>query len=172
MSDNRTAQNSTDTGSDSGNGRLAGVRQGAAEAYQSTRERTSAAYQAARERAGSAYEGAREKARTASRRTSERIEANPMTAVVGGLAIGLVAGAVLPRTKREAALLGPAGRRIHDTAREAARAAKEAGKQQIGELGLSRDAVQRRVGEFAERAASAVKSSAGAAAGAARSGNG
>jgi hypothetical protein len=95
-----------------------------------------------------------------------------MVAVVGGLAIGLVAGALLPKTKREAALLGLVGRRIHDTAREATRAAKEAGREQIGELGFSREAVQRRVGELAERAVGAVKSSAGAAAGTVGGSNG
>ena len=93
-----------------------------------------------------------------------------MAAVVGGLAIGLVAGAVLPRTKREQAVLGGAGRKIHDTAREAVRAAKDAGRQQIDELGLNRDAVQRRLGEFTDRAVGAVKTSAGAAAGTVSSG--
>jgi hypothetical protein len=82
-----------------------------------------------------------------------------------------VAGAILPKTRREQELLGPAGRRIHDTARQAISAAKDAGREQIGELGLSRDAVQRRVGEFADRAVGAVKTSAGAAAGTVTGGN-
>ena len=145
-------------------GGIAGVRQSAADAYESTRERTNAAYQAARERAGSALEGVRETARTASDRASQGIESNPMAAIVGGLALGVIAGAVLPKTQREQALLGPAGRKIHDTAREAARAAKDAGREQIDELGLNRDTVQRRLGEFTDRAVGAVKSSAGAAA--------
>ena len=146
-------------------GRLAGVRQSAADAYESTRERTSAAYESARERAGSALQSVRETARTAGERTGSGIEANPMVAVVGGLALGLVAGAVLPKSKREQALLGPAGRKIHDTARQAVLAAKDAGREQIGELGLTRDSVQRRLGEFTDKAVGAVKTSAGAAAG-------
>ncbi|TFI60233.1 hypothetical protein E2493_00530 [Sphingomonas parva] len=173
MSDNRATESSTNGGTgteQSGSGRLAGVRQSAADAYESTRERTSAAYQSARERAGSALQGARETARSAGQRTAAGIETNPMAAVVGGLAIGLVAGAVLPKTKREQALLGSAGRKIHDTAREAVRAAKDAGREQIDELGLSRDAVQRRLGEFTDRAVGAVKTSAGAAAGSVSSG--
>jgi len=173
MSDNRATESSTNSGAEGdkgGNGRLAGVRQNAADAYQSTRERTSAAYQTARERAGSALQGARDTARSAGQRTAAGIETNPMAAVVGGLAIGLVAGAVLPKTRREQELLGSTGRRIHDTAREAVRAAKDAGRQQVEELGLSRDAVQRRLGEFTDRAVGAVKTSAGAAAGTVTSG--
>ena len=137
-------------------GRLGGVRQSAAEAYESARERTTSAYQTARERAGGAYQ-------SAARRTSEGIETNPVAALLGGLALGAIAGALLPRTQREEELLGPAGRKVTDTAREAARAAKEAGRQQIDELGLSRDGVQRRLNEFTDKAVGAVRSSAGAA---------
>jgi ElaB/YqjD/DUF883 family membrane-anchored ribosome-binding protein len=167
MTDTRATDTTTNTDAeataDSG-GRIAAVRQSAADAFESTRERTSAAYQTARERAGSAVQGVRDTARSAGTRTAAGIDTNPMAAVVGGLALGLVAGAVLPRTRREQALLGPAGRKIHDSALDAVRAAKDAGRQQIDELGLSRDAVQRRLGEFTDKAVGAVKTSAGAAA--------
>ena len=167
--DNRASQSATNSGagdSDGGEGRrLGNFRQSAAEAYETARERTSTAYQAARERAGDAYQ-------SAARRTSDGIETNPMAAVAGGLALGLIAGALLPRTQREEELLGPAGRKITDTAREAARAAKEAGRQQIDELGLSRDAIQQRLGEFTDKAVGAVRSSADAAAGRVASKNG
>jgi hypothetical protein len=43
------------------------------------------------------------------------------------------------------------------------RAAKDASRQQIDELGLSKDGIQRRLGEFTDKAAGAVRSSAGAA---------
>ena len=170
MSDNRAQESSSNsgadgTGSNGSGGRIAGVRQSAADAYEGTRERTTAAYQAARERAGSAYQAVGQTARAATERTAAGIETNPMAAVVGGLALGLLAGAVLPKTKREQALLGGIGGKIHDTAREAARAAKDAGREQNEELGLSRDAVQRRLGEFTDKAVGAVKTSAGAAAG-------
>ena len=171
MSDNRAQESSTNSGAEgsaggnSGGGRIAAVRQSAADAYEGTRERTTAAYQAARERAGSAYQAVGQTARAATERTAAGIETNPMAAVVGGLALGLVAGAVLPKTKREQALLGGIGGKIHDTARETVRAAKDAGREQIEELGLSRDAVQRRLGEFTDKAVGAVKTSAGAVAG-------
>ena len=143
-----------------GRGRTAAARQ----AFESARERTAAAYATARERAGSAYE-------TAGRKTSQGIDSNPVAAVVGGLAIGAIVAALLPRTSREDELLGEVGRRINDSAREAARAASEAGKGQLDELGLSRDGLRSKLDEFTGRAVGAVKSSAGAAAGAARGKN-
>jgi hypothetical protein len=143
-------------GGDEG-GRGAAARQ----AFESARERTAAAYAAARERAGSVYE-------TAGRKTSQGIDSNPVAAVFGGLAIGAIVAALLPRTSREEELLGGVGRKITDTARDAANAAKEAGRGQLDELGLSRDGLQSKLNAFTDRAVGAVKSSAGAAAGAAR----
>ncbi len=127
-------------------GRLAAVGEGAAEAYRTARERTAAA-----------YEGARDGAVSARRRAAEGIEANPVAAVVGGLALGALAAAFLPRSRREDELLGDVGRKINDTAREAARAAREAGREQIDELGLTREGVRRKLDDFTGRAVGAVK---------------
>lgn len=143
-------------GKESG-GRTAVARQ----AYESARDHTAAAYAAAREKAGSAYE-------TAGRRAGERIDSSPVAAVVGGLAIGAIVAALLPRTRQEDEYLGTAGRRVNEAAREAARAAREASKSQLDELGLSRDGLKGKIDEFTGRAVGAVKTSAGAAAGAAR----
>ncbi len=139
----------TATGRAADRSRLAAVSDTAADAYRTARERTAAA-----------YEEARGSARSAGRRAAEGIEANPVAAVVGGLAIGALAAAFLPRTQRENALLGDVGRRLNDTARDAARAARDAGRKQIDELGLSRDGVRRRLDDFTDRAIGAVKSSA------------
>ncbi|HYD37008.1 MAG TPA: hypothetical protein VEA60_05310 [Allosphingosinicella sp.] len=149
----------TNKGAESGSGesRVPAARQ----AYESARERTAAAYAAARERAGTAYG-------SAGRRAGEGIDANPVAAVVGGLAIGAIVAAMLPRTRREDALLGTAGRRLNESAREAARAAREAGKDQLDELGLSKDGLRSKLDEFTGRAVGALRDSAGAAAGAAR----
>ena len=144
-----SANNSGADGNEGVGGRTAAARQ----AFESARERTAAAYATARERAGSAYE-------TAGRKTSQGIDSNPVAAVVGGLAIGAIVAALLPRTSREEELLGGVGRKINDSAREAARAAREAGKGQLDELGLSRDGLKSKLDEFTERAVGAVKSSA------------
>jgi len=126
-------------GADSGGGALSAVSTKAADAYQAALDRTSAAYSAARERAGSVGQ-----------RTAESIDAAPMAAVVGGLALGAIAGALLPKSEREGQLLGTAGRRLTDTARQAVQAARDAGKDQID--------------GFTDRAVGALKSSADAAA--------
>ncbi|HYJ81908.1 MAG TPA: hypothetical protein VEW26_03570 [Allosphingosinicella sp.] len=154
--DERPASASANNSGAGADGERGGRAAAARQAFESARERTSAAYATARERAGSAYE-------TAGRRTSEGIDSNPVAAVVGGLAIGALVAALLPRTSREDELLGSVGRKITDSAREAANAAKEAGRGQLDELGLSRDGLKSKLDEFTERAVGAVKSSAGGA---------
>lgn len=161
QSANNGGANSPGSRGGSDRGRLTAVGQGAAEAYETARDRTSAAYAAARERAGAVYE-------SAGRRASEGIDSNPVAAVVGGVALGAIVAALLPRTRREEEMLGDVGRRINDTARDAARAAREASRQQLDELGLSRDGIKGRLDEFTGRAVGTVRASAGAAADTAR----
>jgi ElaB/YqjD/DUF883 family membrane-anchored ribosome-binding protein len=100
------------------------VRQGAADAYQAARDRTSAAYSAARERAGSVGQ-----------RTVEGIDSAPMVAIAGGLALGAVLGALLPRSSREEEMLRPVGQRLNETARQAIDTARDSARDQIGDLG-------------------------------------
>lgn len=140
----------TDGGEEGGRG--AAARQ----AFEAARERTASAYAAAREKAGSAYQ-------TAGRRAGEGIDSNPVAAVFGGLAIGAIVAALLPRTRREDEMLGDVGRKINDSAREAAAAAREAGRGQLDELGLSKDGLRGKLDEFTGRAVGAIKDSAGAA---------
>ncbi|HEY5723267.1 MAG TPA: hypothetical protein VIT45_13185 [Allosphingosinicella sp.] len=125
--------------------RLASVGAGAADAYRTARERTA-----------TAYEEARAGALTAGRKTLDGIEANPVAAVVGGLALGALAAALLPKTRREEELLGDVGRRLNETARDAARTATERGREQIVDLGLNREGVRRKLDEFTDRAIGAV----------------
>ena len=125
-------------------GRLAAVGAGAADAYRLARERTASAGNSARD---------------AGRRTLEGLESNPVAAVIGGLALGAVAAALLPKTRREDSLLGDVGRRLADSARDAARAATDAGRAQIDELGLTREGVRRKLDEFTDRAVGKVKAS-------------
>lgn len=96
------------------------------------------------------------RARTASK-VAGQIDENPLALVGVGLAIGAVAGALLPRTEREAELLGPTGRRINETASNAVKAAKTAGLEKLDELGVTGDNAK-------EQATSLLKSVASAAA--------
>ena len=148
--DERPAEASaTSSGTGDDGGRAGAARQ----AFETARDRTAAAYASARERAGSAYE-------SAGRRASEGIDANPVAAVVGGLAIGAIVAALLPRSRREEEYLGTVGRRLNESAREAARAAREAGRGHLDELGLSRESLRSKLDEFTGRAVGAIRDSA------------
>ncbi len=130
-----------------------GARGKASDAYDAARERTSAAFGTASDRAGRAAE-----------KTSETIDTNPMIALAGGLALGAVLAAFLPKTRKEDELLGDYGRKINQTARDAARAAKEAGTGKLDELGYNRDNIKQKVdalrsdaAEIASAAAQQIK---------------
>ena len=110
-----------------------------------------------------ALETAKSTATDAVRRTAEGIEANPLAVLVGGIALGVLAGAVIPRTEQEGKLLGPVGKRINDTAAGAAQAARDAGKAELDSLGLNKEAARDQVGKLIDGVVKAL-SSAGAAA--------
>ena len=57
--------------------------------------------EAARDAAGDAYGSARESLAAAGEKAASGIDANPMIALAGGLALGAIAGVLLPRTRRE-----------------------------------------------------------------------
>lgn len=85
---------------------------------------------------------ARATASDASARASDTIETNPLGVLAGGLAIGTIAGALLPRSEREKELLRPVGARIGATAAAAVAAAKDAGRTELENRGLTRDSAR------------------------------
>ena len=97
------------------------------------------AYGTSREKAVEAYAAAREKAKGAGKSAADGLDANPIAALIGGIAVGVVIGALLPRTEKESQALGIVGEKLQGAAREAAGAAKEAGRDKLAELGLSRE---------------------------------
>ena len=126
------------------------VRRGATEAYEAARHRTTELY-------GSARQGAAR----AGRRTAEEVDSNPVAALAGGLAFGAILAALLPRTRRETAALGALGGRINDSARQAAFAARDAGREKLDELGLGRDGVRQKLADIASTAGTAMKAAGG-----------
>lgn len=84
-------------------------------------------------------EVAREKLDAARIKTSEGVSENPLSALIGGAALGALIGALLPSTRREKEYLGKAGRKINETARTVTHAATEEGKAKLEQLGLTRD---------------------------------
>jgi ElaB/YqjD/DUF883 family membrane-anchored ribosome-binding protein len=91
-------------------------------------------------------------------RAGKAIEANPLAVVAGGIAIGLAAGALLPKTKRETELLGSVGKRLTGVAAGAAEAARDAAKAELGSLPLSKDAAKAQVSKLIDQVAKAVSS--------------
>lgn len=144
-------------------GRMSGAKDKVREKTTAARERAGDAYSSARERAGHAYGSARENASYARQRTADGIDANPAAALIGGLALGALIGAILPKTRREEELFGEYGRRINDRAREAALAARDAGTSKLDELGFNRETARQKLDELSSSAGEAARSSASAA---------
>lgn len=81
----------------------------------------------------------------AARRTADAVESNPLAIVAGGIAIGALAGALIPRSAKEKELLAPVGRSLGERARGAIAAAREAGTGELQNAGLSKDAAKDQV---------------------------
>jgi hypothetical protein len=77
--------------------------------------------------------------------------------------VGAVAGALIPRSERETELLGPVGSKIGQAAAEAAKAARDAGKHELGILTENKSPMEAIV-DKALGAVSAAGSAAGSAA--------
>jgi hypothetical protein len=89
--------------------------------------------------------GARATASQATARATETIDTNPLAVLAGGLALGAIAGAMIPRTDRERDLLRPAGAKLGATAAAAFAAAKEAGMSEMETRGLTKDSARDQV---------------------------
>ena len=134
----------------------------------SIRDKAGETYDGTRERAIQAYDSARERASAAKARAGEGIGEAPLLALGGGLAIGALLAAVLPRTKAEDRLLGSVGGRITSGAKAAAEAAKEAGREKLSELNITTAAGKGAVQSLIDGISEAARSSSEAALGAVR----
>lgn len=108
----------------------------ASETLANGKERASRSYASGKAKASEAYESAQAGVRRARERTTREVEDNPLAFLIGGLAVGALAGTLLPRTRQETRTLGAAGRRINKTATSAVKAAKTAGLDKIESLGV------------------------------------
>ena len=121
-----------------------------------------------RQRAIEAYDGARDSVAGAGRKANDAIDDAPLIALAGGLALGAILAAILPRTQAETRALRPVGDKLAGTAKAAAEAAKEAGTSRLAELGLTREKGAETLRSIFEGASDAAKVSAEAALTAAR----
>jgi hypothetical protein len=92
--------------------------------------------------------------------TVEGLAKNPIALVAGGVALGAVIGALIPRPQREKDLLAPVGKRIAEGATAAAAAAREAGKAEIDAILPQRDAAKEQIGKIIGSAFTAAKEAA------------
>jgi ElaB/YqjD/DUF883 family membrane-anchored ribosome-binding protein len=148
---------------DKASAKLALTREAAEEKIRAARARASEAAAAAREKAGQTRTAARDKAVNAAARTKTGIEQNPIVALAGGLAIGAIAAALLPRTAQEDKVVGNVGKKVRDTAASAAKAARATGKNELDALGVNSDAARDQVKNLIGKLAKAATSAAAAA---------
>ena len=113
----------------------------------------------ARQRAIEAYENAREGVSNAGRKAGDSLGEAPLIALAGGLAAGALIAALLPRTESETRLVRPTARRVKDTARAAARAARDTGTQRLDELGLNREKGEETIRSLLQGVTDAAKAS-------------
>lgn len=123
-----------------------------------------------RARAIDAYDAARDRAASAGRTASDTIADAPMIALAGGLAIGALAAALLPKTRIEDKLLGPTGERLTGAGRAAIDAARDAGRDKLNELNLTREAGKGMVQSVLDGLGETARASGQAALGAVRDG--
>ena len=130
-------------------------------ARQQQKKSQSTSSASSRERAIDAYDSALERAR-------DGIDGAPLLALGGGLALGALIAALLPKTSTEEKLMGPLGGRINDGARAAASAAKDAGREKLAELNITRDAGKGAMKSLLDGLGEAARTSGQAAVGAVR----
>ena len=135
----------------------------AREGASAAREKATEAYGKGREAAARGVQSSKQAASKAAARTGDAIDKNPLAVVLGGLAVGAIVGALLPRTEREKQALGPTGKKINEKAKAVAQAAKDAGKEKVDSLGLNGEAFREQFRDLVSKAGEAVKAASQAA---------
>lgn len=130
-------------------------------AYSSGREKAETALKAVRDSSTKAGAATKDSVKTAAKSTAEGLEKNPLIALVGGIALGAIAAALLPKTERETKMLGKTSNRLRDTASSAVKAARTAGKDQLDALGVNssaaRDQLRDVISKIGDAATTATK---------------
>lgn len=95
------------------------------------KDKASTAAHATSEAAHDAAKRASDAAHEAAQRASDTIETSPLAVLAGGLALGAVIGALLPRTAQETKALAPLGKKLSAAATAAAATARDVGREQL-----------------------------------------
>jgi len=100
----------------------------------------------------------REGIKEGAERAAGVVQENPLGLAIGGLAVGFLAGMILPRTKVEDERLGPVADQVKQQARETGEEALEHGKQIAQETaGTAQQAAQHAVEEVRDHAQESAK---------------
>ncbi|WP_417594706.1 DUF883 family protein [Parasphingorhabdus sp.] len=116
-----------------------------------------------REKAEASVAATRDVAKKAVEKSEETISNSPLAIVAGGAALGILIGALLPKSQAEGKYVGAAGRKINETAKTAYQAAKEASRDQISEMGLNNDNMRAQFKDLFGKAIEAAKTAMAAA---------
>jgi ElaB/YqjD/DUF883 family membrane-anchored ribosome-binding protein len=147
---------------------IATARETALHTTEAAREQAAKAYESGREAAARGVNTSKDLAAKAMVRSGDTIDKNPLAIVIGGIALGAIVGALLPRTEREVKIMGKAGKKLNKKAKKMAEAAKDAGKNKVDSLGLNGDAFRDQFRVLVAKAAEAVKAAGQAATDAAK----
>lgn len=96
--------------------------------------------------------------------TAQTIDAAPLAVLAGGIAVGALAGALIPRSQKEKDLLAPVGRELSQRASAAVAAARDTGKEEFSELGLTKRAAKGQAKSLLEGVTQALTNAGAAAA--------
>lgn len=139
------------------------LREKVGDAYVQGKDKAADAARVAQAKAKKAASTTKAGAKQAAEKTVQTVEANPLAALVGGLAIGAIAAALLPRTQRETKLVGETSRKIRNTATNAAKTARDTAKEQLDSLGMNADAARGQLRDIASKLGKAASEAASAA---------
>ena len=116
------------------------------------------------ETARAARDTAKAKADDAVRATAKALDDNPFGALAGAIAVGAVAAAMIPATRRELEALGPWTEKMRESVGEAFEAAKNAGTGELTAAGLTMAAASDGVGGMVGKLVKAMAAASSAAA--------
>jgi len=138
-------------------GKLDRAKRKTSEITQNARNKARSAIDASKSAAAKTLDTSKNISNNAKQKTGETIDKSPLAIVAGGVALGAIVAALLPKTEREKKVLGGAGRKINETASKAVNAAKEAGKAHMTEVGLNTENLQEQVRDIFQKSFDSAK---------------
>lgn len=94
----------------------------------------------------------------AAQKTTETIDNSPLAMVAGGMALGILFAALLPKTDRENKLFGNTSRKLGNSTRNITDAAKSAGAAHLTDIGLNHEHLREQIQGLFQKAFDTVKS--------------